>query len=82
MAPLKKFQILQSLKVKYGITISSVQKLNKLLEETGILKHYGNGWATTKKGLPFSIYSSTQVFNGDLWHGTIVDAVAKHLKNK
>lgn len=80
MASLRKFEILSALNSKYGVSIKSVQQLNKLLEEMGILKHCGNGWLTTPKGLVHSIYSSTQVINGDLWHETIVDAIAKYLK--
>ena len=81
MASLRKFEIINALKVKYGITIKSVQQLNKILEEMGILHHYGNGWATTQNGLPFSIYSS-QVFNADLWRENIVEAIAKYVKSK
>ena len=80
MASLKKFEIINHLNKDYGITITSVQKLNKLLEEMGILKHCGNGWLTTAKGLIHSIYSTTQVINGDLWHESIVKAIADHLK--
>lgn len=81
MASLRKFEIINALNSKYGITIKSVQRLNKILEEMGILHHYGNGWSTTQKGLPFSIYSS-QVINADLWRETIVDAIAQYIKSK
>lgn len=79
---LKKFQILEILNSKHGISITSVQKLNKLLEEMGILKRLGNGWMTTQKGLQFSIYSTKQALNGDLWHEALVDAIAKYVKDK
>lgn len=81
MAPLKKRQIIEELS-KYGINISSVQKLNKLLTEMGIIKYVAGFWTTTNKGLKYSIYSTTQVLNGDLWHDTIVEAIVNYMKNK
>lgn len=82
MSSLRKFEIISELKSKYGISIKSVQALNKLLEEMGILKHCGNVWLTTTKGLIHSIYSSTQVINGDLWHETIVKEIANFIGQK
>ena len=81
MPSLKKGDIVGILNNKYGISIKSVQKLNKILEEMGILVHYGNGWGTTKKGLIYSIYSS-QGLNADLWRENIVEAIVEYLKNK
>lgn len=81
MSSLKKFQIITQLSDQYGITVKSVQKLNKILEEMGILKHYANGWLTTTKGFVYSIFSS-QTFNCDLWRENIVEAIAEHLKKR
>lgn len=78
MASLNKRGIIAELS-KYGINIKSVQQLNKILSEMGILDKIGSFWHTTEKGLPFSIYRTTQVLNGDLWHETIVKVIAKHL---
>lgn len=64
-----------------GLSVKSVQQLNKLLEAMGILVHYGNGWGTTKAGLQYSIYHS-QGLNSDLWHETLIDAVEAFLKDK
>ena len=81
MASLRKFEILSLLSQNYGINIKSVQKLNKLLEEMGVLKHYGNGWLTTAKGLTFSVYSS-QGMNADLWRESIVEEIAKYVDSR
>ncbi len=48
----------------------------------GILEHCGNGWLTTTKGLLHSIYNTTQIINGDLWRETIVEEIAKFIKQK
>lgn len=82
MASLKKFQIIEQLFEKHGIRVKSTQQLNKILVEMGIHVKDGNAWRTTAKGFPFSIYSSTQVVNCDLWREQIVDAIAAFLKNK
>ena len=78
MPSLKKVEILYHLKHKYGISLKSVQKLNKLLEEMGILRRMGDSWRATDKGLPFTIFTSTQVVNPDLWRDTVVDAIAEY----
>ena len=82
MASLRKFEIIARLLRDYGIQVKSTQQLNKILTEMGILVKDAGFWRTTAKGLPFSIYSSTQVLNGDLWHENIVDAIAKFVKSK
>ena len=81
MASLRKFEIIAKLKKDYGIELTSSQQLNKILVEMGILIRDCNHWRTTKKGLPYSIYSTTQVLNGDLWHEQIVDVIANYLKS-
>lgn len=82
MASLKKFQIINELYIKHGIKIKNVRQLNIVLQEMGIHEHIGGFWHTTAKGLVYSIYSSDQVLNADLWHEAIVDAIAKFLKCK
>lgn len=82
MASLRKFEIITRLLRDHGIQVKSTQQLNKILTEMGILVKDAGFWRTTAKGLPFSIYSSTQVLNGDLWHENIVDAIAKFVKSK
>lgn len=78
---LKKFEIINRLQQEYGITVKSVQELNKILEKMNLLKHLANGWETTKEGLKYSIYHS-QGLNADLWHDNIVQAIALYLKKK
>lgn len=82
MASLRKFEIIAKLLRDHGIQVKSTQQLNKILTEMDILVKDAGFWRTTAKGLPFSIYSSTQVLNGDLWHENIVDAIAKFVKSK
>ncbi len=81
MSSLRKFEIINQVASKYGIGIKSVQKLNKILEEMGIIEHCGKGWLTTTKGLIYSIYSS-QTINDDLWRENITEAIVEHLKKK
>ncbi len=81
MASLRKFEIINELKNQYGISISSVQKLNKILEAMGMHRRFGNGWGTTQKGMTYSIYRSPG-FNQDLWRETIVPAIAQHIRSK
>lgn len=79
---MRKRQVIKELSNRYGITIKSVQKLNKVLQEMGILERRGDIWLTTPKGLVYSIYNSIQVINADLWRESLVDEVATFLKNK
>lgn len=82
MASIRKRQVIKELSSKYGITVKSVQKLNQILQEMGIIQRRGDIWLTTQKGLEHSIFSNTQVINADLWHESLVDEVAKFLKSK
>ena len=82
MASLRKFEIIARLFQDHGIQVKSTQQLNKILTEMGIIVKDAGFWRTTAKGLPFSIYSRTQVLNGDLWREHIVDAIAKFVKSK
>lgn len=66
---------------KKGYNVRSVHALNLILQEMGLLEHYGNNWLTTKAGVPYTIYNS-QVYDADAWHPSIVEAVAHHLDGK
>ena len=66
---------------KRGYNVRSVHALNLILQEMGLLEHYGNNWLTTKAGVPYTIYKS-QVYDADGWHPSIVEAVARHLDGK
>ena len=79
---LKKFEIINELSSKYGITIKSVRALNSILVSMGIIEKIGGYWSTTPKGLKYTIYNTTQVLNADLWHEEIVSAIAKYLAKK
>lgn len=81
MAPLQKIGIVASLKNR-GFSINSVQKLNKILNEMGLIWKCGNGWVTTKKGIKYSIYSNPGILNADLWHESIIDAIVNYLEKK
>lgn len=64
-----------------GFDVKSVNALNKIMEEMGLLISYGNGWKTTDLGAKFSIWHK-DVFNSDVWHSKLVDEIIKFLKNK
>lgn len=81
MTSLKKIQIIKELGKNYSISIKNVHQLNLILEEMGILKHFANGWATTDKGLKFSIYISKGL-NDDLWKECIVKEIMEYLTKK
>ena len=64
-----------------GYDVKSVNALNKIMENIGLLVHYGNGWRTTDKGAKFSMWHKG-VLNSDAWQSELVDEVIKYLKNK
>lgn len=64
-----------------GYNVKSVNALNKIMENMGLLVHYGNGWGTTDKGAEFSMWHKG-VLNSDAWHSELVDEIIKYLKNK
>ena len=66
---------------KLGYNVKSVNALNKIMEQMGLLVHYANGWGTTDKGAKFSMWHKG-VFNSDAWHPELVDEIIKFLENK
>ncbi len=66
---------------KKGCDVKNVHALNLILEEMGILKHYGNNWLTTDEGVKYTIYREP-VYDADAWHPSIVDDVYEYLSNK
>ena len=81
MASLKKVEIIWKLAKEHGIIIKDSHALNKIMEEMGILIHYGNGWVTSKKGVGFSIFRGPTL-NCNLWREHVVEAIAAYLKEK
>lgn len=64
-----------------GHNIKSVNALNKVMEQMGLLVHYANGWSTTDKGAKFSLWHKG-VFNSNAWHPELVEEINKYLKSK
>ncbi len=64
-----------------GFDVKNVHALNLILEAMGLLKHFGNNWLTTDKGVKYTIFRGP-VFDAAAWHPSIVDAVADFLRNK
>lgn len=80
MGDLYKREIVEKLQ-KLGYNVKSVNALNKIMEQMGLLVHYANGWGTTDKGAKFSMRHKG-VFNSDAWHPELVDEIIKFLENK
>lgn len=80
MGDLYKREIVEKLQ-KRGYNVKSVNALNKIMEQMGLLVHYANGWGTTDKGAKFSMWHKG-VFNSDAWHPELVDEIIKFLENK
>ena len=80
MGDLYKREIVEKLQ-KLGYNVKSVNALNKIMEQMGLLVHYANGWGTTDKGAKFSMWNKG-VFNSDAWHPELVDEIIKFLENK
>ena len=57
------------------------EQINGIMEEMGLLVHYGNSWGTTDEGAKFSMWHK-DVINSDAWHPELVDEIAKYLKEK
>lgn len=66
---------------KKGYNVRSVHTLNLILQEMGLLEHYGKNWLTTQKEVPYTIYNS-QVYDADAWHPTIIEALTCHLDGR
>ena len=58
MGDLYKREIVEKLQ-KLGYNVKSVNALNKIMEQMGLLVHYANGWGTTDKGAKFSSFWKT-----------------------
>ena len=80
MGDLYKREIVEKLQ-KLGYNVKSVNALNKIMEQMGLLVHYANGWGTTDKGAKFSMWHKG-VFNSDAWHPELVDEIIKFFENK
>ena len=80
MGDLYKREIVEKLQ-KLGYNVKSVNALNKIMEQMGLLVHYANGWGTTDKGAKFSKWHKG-VLNSDAWHPELVDEIIKFLENK
>jgi hypothetical protein len=78
LGDLYKAEIVDLLRKK-GCDIKNVHALNLILEKMGLLIHSGNHWLTAKDAVKYTIYSS-QVFDADAWHPSIVDTIYKFLK--
>lgn len=68
-----------SLLRKKGCAIKNVHELNLIMEKMGLLIHSGNHWLTAKEAVKYTIYSS-QVFDAEAWHPSIVDVIYRFLK--
>ena len=79
LGDLYKIEVVKRLQ-KMGCNVKGVHALNLILEKMGILIHSGDHWLTSKNGVKYTIYSS-QVFDADAWHPSIVDAVLEYLQN-
>lgn len=67
-----------------GVEVKSVQALNLILQEMGIIKKDPNGWLTTQKGLKYSGYSGP-VYRPDMWNSDLARDVLyyiRHVRNK
>lgn len=64
-----------------GYNVKSVNALNKIMEDMGLLVHYANGWATTEKGAKFSMWHK-DAFNSNAWHPELIDEIIQFLENK
>ena len=77
---LYKIEIVKEIQ-KRGYDVKSVNALNKIMEQMGLLVHYGNGWGTTDKGAKFSMWHKG-VLNSDAWHPELIDEIVKFLRKK
>ena len=77
---MKKREIVQKLHdAVYGV--NSVNALNRIMEEMGLLNHCGNEWETTDYGAKFSMWHKG-VFDSDAWHPELVDEIINYLNSK
>ena len=76
---LRNFEVLEMLNKKYGIKIESVQKLNKIYNQLGLIEKKGNDWIQTDLGMTFCP-SKVKFYRANEWKETIVDYLASHLR--
>ena len=77
LGDLKKREIVQKLQ-EAECDVKSVNALNKIMEEMGLLNHCGNGWETTDRGARFSLCNKS-VLNSDVWHPDLVEEIINYL---
>lgn len=80
LGDLKKREIVQKLQ-DAGYGVNSVNALNRIMEEMGLLNHCGNEWETTDYGAKFSMWHKG-VFDSDAWHPELVDEIINYLNSK
>ncbi|MBR2701651.1 MAG: hypothetical protein IKE77_06190, partial [Erysipelotrichaceae bacterium] len=75
------WSIIGKLKTEYGIEVSSIFKLHKIMEKMGLIDHIGDSWQLTEFGRVNFTGWKDRVYNPDLWHPGIVKAIADFIKN-
>lgn len=74
------FEVVAALRKYHNIDLGSVQKLNKLLCEMGIIEKIYGDWRLTEFGRDnFSVYNDCSC-RPDRWHKNVVDAIASYIK--
>lgn len=63
-----------------GYQVKNVHQLNLIMEEIGLQIHDGGHWLTTKAGVKYTIYSS-QVFDADAWHPSVINLICDFLNS-
>ena len=72
--------IVKLLSTKHNLNLKSVFRLHKIMEKMGIIEKVGNEWLLTEMGRVKYTGWKSRVFNPDLWHSEIVDAIANYIK--
>ena len=78
---LRPFEVIEELQKQFGISIKSVQQLNKLLQEMGLQVKELGYWRLTDLGEKYNVFSR-QVVRPDLWKNEVVPLIAEYLKKK
>lgn len=73
-------EVVVALKKYHNIDLGSVRILNKLLCEMGIIEKSGGRWLLTEYGRVNFTGWNTRVYDPNLWHKNIVDAVAAYCR--
>ena len=77
LGDLKKREIVQKLQ-EAGCDVKSVNALNKIMEEMGLLNRCANKWVTTDYGASFSLCNKS-VLNSDVWLPELVEEIINYL---